>query len=92
MGPRLSVRSHWPYVAGALVVLVLVTSHSRTSSLSTSPFASADELDTTVTTGLSSSSKWSSYPIDPSDSLAYRNHLELTTSPVAQITHSTTLG
>ena len=86
---RVSIRSPLPFVAVAVVVLVLVTSFSRTGPASVA--SPKDTLDTPLTPS-EKSSKWTSFPHDSSDTLAYRNHLELTTSPVSQITHSPTLG
>ncbi|KAL8283553.1 hypothetical protein RQP46_005656 [Phenoliferia psychrophenolica] len=95
---RVTLRSPLPYVGVALLLLIVWTTRSTTSLSSFSPASSKSTLDTTLLTtsddSLSSSdaSKWSSYPHDPTNALSYRNHLELTTSPASQITHSPTLG
>ncbi|KAM0747280.1 hypothetical protein T439DRAFT_329028 [Meredithblackwellia eburnea MCA 4105] len=99
-----SVRSPLPYALTAVIfILVVASNHNQQSNLgddrahSTTPPAPWSAKDRTATNYAEAkegklAKEWSSFPYDPTDSLAYRNHLELTTSPPAQITHDEHLG
>ncbi|KAK4697252.1 hypothetical protein P7C70_g8241, partial [Phenoliferia sp. Uapishka_3] len=96
MAPRLSLRSPLPYILAAIILIILISTQS-TSDDTISPTSSTTDQNPNLLASppspLSQLPSWSSYPYSPSTSdLSYRNHLELTTSPNAQITHSPTLG
>lgn len=85
-------RSAWPYLLLAAAVLgCILLSVSQSATDSPAPWHPST-WTTSPNDHLAKLDSWSAYPKDPADSLAYRNHLELTTSPPEQITHSLTLG
>lgn len=87
-----------PHTTNALLLppkMVLPLPHPHRRRLSSSPLPSSliHRSNPSLLAFLSTTSRrHSTFAHDPANLLSYRSHLELTTSPRAQITHSPTLG